>query len=493
MASYIGYNAIYGGYCMQLLIYFLVFFVSFGTIFGQGSQPITLNDFSQLNETIVKDIIYPSSYYQLQDKVIAANNAGHKLSLAGSLHSQGGHAFVRNGIAIHLANLNKIIHLDEEKMVLTVQAGATWHEIQKFLNPRNLSIKIMQFANPFTVGGSLSVNCNGIDPHCGPLIESVRSIKIMLADGSIVTASRSENSELFKLAIGGYGLFGIILECTLDIVKNDLYKRTSKNISLHEYHAEVERIKDDPLIGFHFAHLKFNPRGKKLFSDVMSVTFKKIDENKISNRTKKRAKKLYEERFVKIKQISLPFLRESRFIKSIQWFEEALKDGKIVARNNIMSPPASHFYCPSKKHTQLLQEYFIPVHQLIPFIDELEFITCKLNVNLLHVAFRFIRKNTESVLSYTNQDCLGVVLLISQPMTPSGMESTQIWTRHLITQAIKSGGTYYLPIQLHATQDQLCTVYPKIKNFFQLKKHYDPHIIFMNQFYANYALENLCK
>ena len=62
-----------------------------------------------------------------------------------------------------------------------------------------------------------------MDHQAGAIRDSIRSLRVMLADGKAVTASRTENPELFDLVVGGYGLFGIILSAELDVVPNALY------------------------------------------------------------------------------------------------------------------------------------------------------------------------------------------------------------------------------------------------------------------------------
>src|SRR5690348_13183643 len=70
----------------------------------------------------------------------------------------------------------------------------------------------------------------------------------MLADGSVVHASRSENTELFRLVIGGYGMFGIILEVDLQLVENSIYEQSSEIMPLASLPDYFERkVKGDPL------------------------------------------------------------------------------------------------------------------------------------------------------------------------------------------------------------------------------------------------------
>ena len=95
--------------------------------------------------------------------------------------------------------------------------------IQNKIHPE-FAVKAMQSTDVFTVGGSIAVNAHGMDHRAGALMGSIRSLRVMLANGSIVTASREENPELFRHVIGGYGLFGIVTEATLDVVPNDIYQ-----------------------------------------------------------------------------------------------------------------------------------------------------------------------------------------------------------------------------------------------------------------------------
>lgn len=447
----------------------------------------TINDFSRLNKTKIHSLAQPKSYAELQEIIQYAQANNIKISICGTRHSQGGQAFFPNAIVINLKHLNKILNFNPEKKLITAQTGATWKDIQDFLQPYGFAIKIMQFVNVFTIGGALSVNCNGTSPHFGPLIESVQSIKILLANGSIITASRSENPELFSAAIGGYGLFGIILQATLEVVEDTLYKPTSKLMSLEKYVEKLKSIPDDLKIGFHFAYLTFNTVYKNLFGKVISFDFNKFDNTKFSNKKNMKKRKLNSERFIPVRKAFIQSWANSKLAKAIYWIPERIKHTGITSRNNIMRPDASHIYVETPKQTNLLQEYFIPVDNLIEFINSLEKITKELNFNLMLVSLRFIPKNTESLTSYTTTDRVGIVLFFNQKMTKDGNEKTKKWTQYLINTAIQLNGAYYLPSQLHATKEQALKVYTKLNDFFALKNKYDPSELFMNHLYDKYA------
>ena len=53
----------------------------------------------------------------------------------------------------------------------------------------------------------------------------MKSLKVVLADGTIVEASQTQNADIFNGVIGGYGGLGVIVEATLELTDNMKVKR----------------------------------------------------------------------------------------------------------------------------------------------------------------------------------------------------------------------------------------------------------------------------
>jgi hypothetical protein len=198
-----------------------------------------VDDASRMDRTAVDSILIiptdsAAAIRQLIGIVKYADSTGKKISLAGSRHSMGGHTIYPGGIQIDMLPFHKL-HLDEGNKVLYAQAGAKWSEIIPFLNRRNLSVAVMQSNNSFSVGGSVSVNCHGWQNNSGPIASTVQGFSLLKADGEIVHCSRTENAELFGLVLGGYGLFGIILEVELKVVPNRLYLMKRYMVPYRDY------------------------------------------------------------------------------------------------------------------------------------------------------------------------------------------------------------------------------------------------------------------
>ncbi len=114
-------------------------------------------------------------------------------------------------------------------MTYRVGAGMRWFEVIRALDAQGFSPAVMQSNSDFGVGSTFCVNSHGWPTRYGPFGATLRAVKIVLADGQLVECSRTKEPELFALAMGGYGLFGAIVELELDMVPNradaaDLYE-----------------------------------------------------------------------------------------------------------------------------------------------------------------------------------------------------------------------------------------------------------------------------
>jgi hypothetical protein len=83
-----------------------------------------------------------------------------------------------------------------------------------------------------------------------PLIQDIESFKLITPGATEIECSRSSNPELFKLAIGGYGLFGVISTIKLRLAPRTRLKRTVKIIDIDELiPAFEERIAQGYMYG----------------------------------------------------------------------------------------------------------------------------------------------------------------------------------------------------------------------------------------------------
>ena len=149
------------------------------------TPPLVVNDVSRLNPITVSAIITPTTTAEISE---AVRRHDGPISIGGARHSMGGQIAAAQSLHIDMRRFNRVLAFSPEARTIRVQAGTTWRQIQERIDPSDLSVKIMQTYANFTVGGSLSVNGHGRYVGLGPLIRSVRSIELVLADGSVVEA-----------------------------------------------------------------------------------------------------------------------------------------------------------------------------------------------------------------------------------------------------------------------------------------------------------------
>ena len=233
-----------------------------------------INDASCLNKTEIYGVVEVRSVEDIAKTLAFARDNKLSITSAGVRHSMGGQAFRKGGIVLDLRGFNKIV-LNEGARSVTVQPGATWHEIQNVLHPR-FAVRAMQSTDIFSVGGSISVNAHGMDHQAGALRKSVKSMKVMLADGSVKTVSAVENADLFNLVVGGYGLFGVIVEAELDIADNLVYQTGRRLLDYKEFPALFAgEIEKDRNIGLMYGHLSTAP--SSFLKEMLLYTYTKVD------------------------------------------------------------------------------------------------------------------------------------------------------------------------------------------------------------------------
>ncbi|QDV48341.1 FAD-binding oxidoreductase [Gimesia fumaroli] len=418
---------------------------------------------------------------QLAQLLAHAHRKGLRISIAGSRHSMGGHTLVPGGIMIDMTPFRNM-ELHAAQGLLHVQAGAKWSEIIPWLNQRGKSVAIMQSNNSFTIGGSVSVNCHGWQYGQPPIASSVESFRLMLADGKIVHCSRTRNKELFSLALGGYGLFGVILDVDLRVVPNERYRLEQSIVPVEQALNMFDTMIDDPDVAMTFSRMNITP-DHFLQDVIINVFYRDPDPSgDIPD--------LAEPGMAAIRRHIFRGSSNNEYGKKLRWNAETKLQPhlqqKYYSRNQLLNESVEIFENRSADHTDILHEYFIPEAGLVIFVKALREIIPRHNQDLLNVTVRQVEMDEDTFLRYADQRQFAFVMLFYQPRTEAGEKQMKAMSVDLIEAALEAGGRYYLPYRLHATPQQFHSAYPQAKQFFKLKRAYDPQELFQNHFYQKY-------
>ncbi|NQZ21488.1 MAG: FAD-binding oxidoreductase [Colwellia sp.] len=467
-----------------LLLSFLIIyiFVDFdNTNPPKQTKPTIVNDITQLNPIEVTRVVQPST---IEDIVEAIKSSSGPISIGGGRFSQGGQTAYPDSIHLDMRSFNKVLNLDVSKRQVTVQSGITWRDLQEVIDAENLSVKIMQTYANFTVGGSLSVNVHGRYLGEGPIIRSVESIKLIKANGDVVNASPSDNSELFYGTIGGYGGIAVIAEVTLNLVGNVKVKRYTKNMVLHDYQEYfAENIRNDKSVVFHNADI-YPPD----FTNVRSVSWLKTNE----------ALTVEQRLIPKNKEYTwqpkvTEFVADSNFGKWMRQYimEPLLYSFDAVQWRNYEASYDVNELEPSNRTTQTyaLREYFVPVESFDSFAIKMAAIFKKYQTNIINVSIRHSLPDSGSLLAWARTEVFAFVVYYRQGTSEAAQQEVKLWSQEVIDAVIEEHGAYYLPYQLHASTPQFMKAYPRATEFFVLKEKEDPKNRFINQLWSQHYLK----
>ena len=452
----------------------------------------TLNDASGLSETPVYGVVDVSAEEHVARALAFARDNGLKVSIAAVRHSMGGHAFDDHALVLDMRNLNRI-EVDAEARTVTVGSGATWHDIQNALHPR-FAVKAMQSTDIFSVGGSISVNAHGMDHQAGSVAGSIRSLQVMLADGTKVTCSPTQNRDLFRHVVGGYGMFGVVLSATLEIVPNAVYRTSRQIIRSQDFPALfTNELEPDTGLGLFYGHLSTAPGS---FLDEMIVyRYDRIADEAPADMTALGAPGM-----VGVKRLIMNLAKHGDVFQSLKWSMEkslepafesctvprtaAMGEGEacFVSRNDPMHDSVPYLFNDLQDETDILHEYFIPRGAYNAFIEGAREILGRSELPLLNASVRIVHQD-DIALSYAPQPAFSLVLYINQKSSAVGSEKMRALTRELIDLTLAHGGRFFLPYQLHYTGQHVLESYPELPAFLAKKLEIDPRELFTSTFY----------
>lgn len=446
------------------------------------AQLPTINDVTRMNPIAVAREAHPTSVEEVQELVRTAQGP---ISIGGGRFSMGGHTASPGSLHLDMRGLNKILEVDKAKKLVRVQAGATWRAIQERIDPDDLSLSIMQSYSNFTVGGSLSVNVHGRYIGSGPLVGSVEAIKVVLANGSVVEASRTGNREIFAGCIGGYGGLGVIVEATLRLADNVPLERVVEQIPVGQYRSFfADTIRNDSSVVFQNGDLLPTD-----YTDVYSVSYRKTNKAVTEPRRLQTvgATPALLTRTARLLFMDMPYgMAMRRYLEPLRY-----RSDLVVWRNYEASYDVAELQpIVSDGASFVLQEYFVPVDKVANFADVLRNVVHTHNVAVANVSIRHAVPDRDTIMSWAREEVFAFVLYYRQGTDPDSRREVGAWTRELMQASVDMGGTYYLPYQLQAPKELFLRAYPRAVELFALKARLDPTYKFRGSLWDAYYQPN---
>ncbi len=423
-----------------------------------GSFTTTPSEIFQPNsEKDIIDIIQKASN---EDKVVKAIGSGHSCSLI---------AAADNGYLLDLqTNYQGIIHFDESTKQLTVKSGTSLQQIAEFALQNDCALDNLGTIVSQSIAGAISTGTHGSGITHGAVDQSILTISIITANGSLKIFDKRTNTEEFNLAVVSLGALGIISTVTIQLVANFNMKITTKNLDFDEMIAHIPKAYTDDYMRFWWA-----PHTNRVQYWEAHKTLDKAD--KISN-WKFYLNDIFKGNFLH----ELGLWITSFTPKKIPTLNKLMYKMLLSKENTTVSNFLDAFTLPILVK-QKVMEYAIPAEHTEAVLKEIRKVL-EQKEHLVHmpIEVRFTPKNEAALsMSHGKKSCY-IGIIAYKPFGKDINYDTYFEDIHNIYTKYE-GRPHWAKVTYYS-KEQLASLYPDWKEFDALKNKLDPKGRFLNDY-----------
>jgi FAD/FMN-containing dehydrogenase len=460
-----------------------------------GNTRELVNDIhSKLNPTYVSRVVKAQGPAEVREALSMARREGRAVSIAGGRHAMGGQQFGTDALLLDTRPMNRVLAFDDTAGSIEVEAGIQWPELINYLvetqRGRNRQWGIIQKqtgADRLCLGGALGANVHGRGLTLKPIIGDIDSFQLMGADGEVTRCSRSENAELFRLVIGGYGLFGVVVSVSLRLMPRRKVQRVVEILQADELIPALdERIAQGYLYGD--CQFSIDPMDEGFLKKCVVSCYRPIDDSVVIPGGQKSLnaedwRKLY----------SLTHDNPSRTFDVYSSYYLSTNRQIYWSDTHQLSTYLDDYHAALDRDSkadwpgsEMITEVYVPRFSLAPFLARLAADFRHHEVTVIYGTIRLIEADNESFLAWAKESYACIVMNLHVPHSPQGISKAANDFRRIIDRAIEYGGSYFLTYHRWASREQVSACYPQMPNFLKLKRKYDTDEMFQSDWYRHY-------
>ena len=448
---------------------------------------------SKLNETVVADVVAVDSLEAIRSALERAERERLPVAIAGGRHAMGGQQFCTDGLVLDTQPLARVLAFDTERGTIEVEAGLQWPKLLAFLDREQAGTHApwafrqkQTGADRLSIGGALSSNVHGRVLTGPPIVGDVQSFTLVDATGGIRTCSRDENADLFRLAIGGYGLFGVVYSATLRLEPRRVLERV---VEVRSIEGLIEAFDERIRGGFTFGDFQFaiDPSTDAFLRRGIFSCYRPVDgmpaiptgQRALSLDDWKRLLVLaHEDKAAAWERYSAHYLATSGqlYASDAHQFAEYVDDYHLWLDERSGSGPA----------TEMITEIYVPRDRLVDFAAEVAEDFRATGVDAIYGTIRLIDRDEDSFLAWAREPWACTIFNLHVSHTPEEIERAADAFRRLIDMAVARGGSYFLTYHRWARRDQVEASYPQFAGFLAEKRRHDPAERFQSDWYRHH-------
>jgi len=456
---------------------------------------VVVNDIhSELNASEVLKVVAVDSLDAIRAGLAEARALGVPVAVAGGRHAMGGQQFCAGGIVLDTTAQKRVLNIDTTHGLVEVEAGIQWPDLIAALNAAQSDLaqpwviaQKQTGADRLSIGGSIAANIHGRGLAMKPFVADVESLVLVDHEGHTIPCSREQNSELFGLVAGGYGLFGCIYSAKLRLVSRSVLERA---VELETIDAVVVRFAERVAEGFEYGDFQFatDEASEDFLRTGIFSCYRPVEVTRPLPATQRMLSHADWRRLIVLahtdKRLAFDLYSKHYLATSGQLYYSDLhqlsdyEDGyhRLVDSALGARTPATEMIC----------ELCVPRLRLADFMAAAAEDLRKHRADVIYGTVRLVEQDDESFLAWARESWASVIFNLHTEHTADGLERSAAAFRRLIDLAIAQGGSYFLTYHRWAERRQVEACYPQFGEFLRLKRAYDPDERFQSDWYRHY-------
>jgi FAD/FMN-containing dehydrogenase len=389
--------------------------------------------------------------------------------------------------------MRRVRSFNPERGTIEVEAGSEWPELVQFLVERQRDASkpwgIAQKqtgADRLTIGGAISANAHGRGLRMAPFVDDLESFELIDAAGERRQCSRTENRELFQLAAGGYGLFGVITAATIRLVPRRKLERIVEIRGVEGLmDAFTKRIADGFIYGdFQYA---IDSRSDDFMRKGVFSCYRPVADDTPMPASQK---EFSDQDWAALLHLahadqSAAFNRYASYYLStsgqLYWSDIHQLSTYLDDYHRALDARLG-----GGRATEMITEIYVPRSALENFFEDVR-VTFRANgVQIVYGTVRLIERDSETFLPWARDPWACTIFNLHVEHTPAGIERSAQAFRALIDMGLRRQGSYFLTYHRHARREQVEAAYPRFVEFLQHKHQRDPEGRFQSEWWRHY-------
>jgi FAD/FMN-containing dehydrogenase len=447
---------------------------------------------SALNPTLVAGVVQPRSIEEIRNALRTAAAAGKLVSICGARHAMGAQQFGTGALLIDTSSFDRVVAFDATRGLIEVEAGMRWPALHDWLRdaqgpaaPAWTFRQKQTGADALSIGGCLSANVHGRGLDLPPFVSEVESFTLVDVHGELRRCSRTENADLLRLAIGGYGLFGVIATVTLRLV---LRRKLRRLVEIIDVEGLMPAFDARIAAGFAYGDFQFatDPASERFLQRGVFSCYEPVSDATPIPAGQRELSAADWTRLVTLAHIdkAAAFEHYSRhYIATsgqVYWSDTHQMSVYLDDYHREIDRTLGH------RGSEVITEIYVPRARLADFMAAAAADLRHERVDVIYGTVRLIRRDEETFLPWARADYACVIFNLHVRHDPAGQAHAADAFRRLIDLAVARGGSYYLTYHRHATRAQVEACHPRFREFLALKLRHDPAERFQSDWYRHH-------